>query len=60
MITDPKYLSDAEIILSHRHDNGADYWATPDGRLLKGAPFTTLESTLYLLELGLSATDRVL
>lgn len=60
MITDPKYLSDAEIILSHRHDNGADYWATPDGRLLKGAPFTTLESTLYLLELGLSATDRVM
>ncbi len=28
-------LSDIEIILSHRYDNGADYWTTPDKRLIK-------------------------
>lgn len=55
-----KYRSDIEEILSHRHDNGADYWATPDRRLLKGAPFTTLESVLYLLELGMPSEDEVL
>ena len=32
------YNSDIETILSHRNDNGADFWATPDKRLLKGAP----------------------
>lgn len=55
-----KYRSDIEEILSHRHDNGADYWTTPDRRLLKGAPFTTLESVLYLLELGMPPEDEVL
>ncbi len=55
-----KYRSDIEEILSHRHDNGVDYWTTPDRRLLKGAPFTTLESVLYLLELGMPPEDEVL
>lgn len=54
------YNSDIETILSHRNDNGADFWATPDKRLLRGAPFTTLESPLYLLELGLSPTDPIM
>ena len=39
MPTENSYLSDIEEILLHRHDNGGDYWATPDKRLLKGAPF---------------------
>lgn len=52
--------SDIEEILSHRHDNGGDYWATADRRLLKGAPFTTLECPLYLLELGVPADDPVM
>lgn len=55
-----KYISDLEIILSHRYDNGADYWTTTDHKLLKGAPYTTLESALYLLELGVSPDDDVL
>lgn len=54
------YASDIREILSHRHDNGADFWATPDNRLLKGAPFTTLESALYLLELGVPPEDEVM
>ncbi len=42
---------DVDAILARRHDNGADYWATPDGRLLVGDPFSTLSSLLLLHEL---------
>lgn len=44
--------SDIEAILSHRHDNGADFWATPDGRIYVGNPFSTLASLNMLHELG--------
>jgi len=54
------YLPDIEAILSHRHDNGADFWTTPDKKLLKGAPFSTLECVSYLLELGISPDDELL
>ncbi len=55
-----RYAADIEAILSHRHDNGADYWATVDGKLQKGSPFTTLESAVMLKELGVSPSDEVL
>lgn len=55
-----QYAADIDTILSHRHDNGADLWATPDKRLIKGAPFSTLESVLYLLELGMEPTEPLL
>ncbi len=60
MAVDKQYLSDVEAILSHRHDNGGDLWTTPDKRLLKGAPFSTLESVLHLLELGMEPTEPLL
>jgi len=60
MAIDKQYLSDVEAILSHRYDNGADYWVTPDKRLLKGAPFSTLESVLILLELGMDKDEPLL
>lgn len=60
MKTDNPYASDIEEILSHRYDNGGDLWATSDRKLLKGAPFTTLESILYLLELGVSPEEPIL
>lgn len=60
MPSEKDYISDIEEILSHRYDNGGDYWATPDKRLLKGAPFTTIESPLYLLELGVSVDDPIM
>ncbi len=60
MAVEKRYLADVEEILSHRGDNGGDLWATPDKRLLKGAPFSTLESVLYLLELGMEPGDSVL
>jgi hypothetical protein len=55
-----RYGADIEAILSHRHDNGADYWATPDGKLQKGSPFTTLESAVMLTELGVHPSNEVL
>ena len=55
-----EFLPDVEAILSHRRDNGGDCWATADRRLLKGAPFTTIECPLYLLELGVSPDDPVM
>lgn len=44
---------DIKKILEERYSNGWDYWATEDHRLLKGSPFTTLDSPIYLLELGM-------
>jgi len=55
-----QYLSDVEAILSHRYDNGADYWTTPDKRLLKGSPFSSYNSALILLELGMEPADPIL
>lgn len=60
MAPDKRFSSDIEVILSHRYDNGADYWATPDIRLLKGAPWSTLECTSLLVELGMEPGDPVL
>jgi hypothetical protein len=55
-----KYLNDVETILSHRYDNGADYWTTPDNRLLKGSPFSAYNCALILLELGMKPSEPVL
>lgn len=55
-----KYSSDIQTILSHRHDLGADYWTTPDRRLLKGSPFSAYNSALMLLELGMEPDDPIL
>lgn len=52
---DARILSDIETIMSHRHDQGGDNWTTPDKRLIKGSPFSTLECVNYLLDLGVSA-----
>lgn len=60
MSVEKPYPSDIEVILSHRHDNGADLWTTPDKRLMKGSPFSTLESVMYLLELGMEPTDSLM
>jgi hypothetical protein len=46
-----RYESDIEAIIAKRYDNGDDLWTTPDRRIYKGAPFSTLESTLILAEL---------
>jgi len=55
-----QYQSDIKAILERRFDNGADLWATPDKRLSKGSPFTTLESANMLIDLGLDPSDPIL
>lgn len=60
MVLDDRYTSDAEAILSHRYDNGADLWTTPDKRIIKGAPFSTIECVMYLLDLGMEPDEPVL
>jgi len=55
-----RYQSDADAILARRHDNGADLWATEDGKIFVGNPFSTLGSALLLLELGMPPDDPVL
>jgi hypothetical protein len=55
-----QYRADADAIMARRHDNGADYWTTPDRRLLKGSPFSTLNCAHMLLELGMAPSDPVL
>lgn len=44
--------SDVRAVLSHRHDNGADFWATPDDRIYVGNPYSTISSLVILHELG--------
>ncbi|KUG02815.1 hypothetical protein ASZ90_019809 [hydrocarbon metagenome] len=60
MAVEDQYSADLEGILSLRYDNGADYWTTPDQRLMKGAPYSTLESVLLLLELGMEPGEPLL
>lgn len=55
-----QYASDVDAILSHRCDQGGDLWATPDNGIGKGAPFSTLESISFLLELGMEPTEPLL
>lgn len=57
METKERYAADVAVILDCQGDNGGALWATADRRLLKGAPFSTLECVDYLLELGLSSAD---
>lgn len=50
--------ADIQQILSRRYDNGADYWATPDGRIYVGNPYSTISSLGMLHELGVTANDE--
>lgn len=47
--------SDVDVILSHRSDNGADFWAGPEGKVYVGNPFSTITSLLLLHELEVPA-----
>ncbi len=44
--------ADIDAIIARRHDNGADYWASADGRIYVGNPFSTISSLGMLYELG--------
>jgi hypothetical protein len=53
-----KYQPDIDAILNRRHDNGADFWATADGRLAVGEPFSTLTALIVLHELKVPRTHE--
>jgi len=55
-----KHQNDIGAIMSRRHDGGADYWTTPDKRLLKGGSFSAYCVALALLELGMEPSDPAL
>jgi hypothetical protein len=57
-VVSKKYLPDVEAVLARRHDNGADFWASADGRLAVGEPFSTLTSLLVLHELKVARTHE--
>ena len=51
--------ADLDLVLQKRHDNGGDFWASADGRLAVGSPFSTLESLQILHELGVKRDHKV-
>lgn len=60
MAAPPDRSADVATIMAERRSNGADYWATPDGRLAKGGPFSTLGAARLLAELGEDPAGPVL
>lgn len=57
-MTASRHAADIEAILSKRTANGGDFWASADGRLAVGDPFSTLTSLLILHELGVPRTHE--
>lgn len=47
--------ADIDALLSRRHDNGADFWASPEGKIYVGNPFSTLSCLGMLHELGVAS-----
>lgn len=47
--------ADIQKILDRRHDNGGDFWASADGRIYVGNPFSTLAALNMLHELGVDS-----
>jgi hypothetical protein len=49
------HASDVQAILARRYDNGGDFWASLDGRIYVGNPFSTISALGMLYELGVGA-----
>jgi len=47
-----EYKTDIDNLLSTQNINGGKYWATSDGAITKGSPFSTLEIGILLSEIG--------
>jgi len=59
-VVNKKYIPDVDAVLARRHDNGADYWASADGRLGVGDPFSTLTSLVILHELKVARSHEAI
>lgn len=55
-----QYKADVKAIIAKRYDNGGDYWASSDGRLAIGHPFSTLACALMFSELGVGLSNPIL
>jgi hypothetical protein len=55
-----RFRPDIQKIVGKRRQFGGDFWATPDGRIGKGSPFSTRDCVLMLIELGIPLTDPLL
>lgn len=53
-------VTDLDKLLSTRHDNGADYWATPDGKIGIEKPISTLTALLVMSELTVEKSHEAL
>ncbi|MGE0553034.1 MAG: hypothetical protein AB7R55_06360 [Gemmatimonadales bacterium] len=53
-MTRASHAADVAAILEKRRHNGADFWATPDGRIYVGHPLSTLGALGILHELGVT------
>lgn len=60
MAVPKQYQPDINAILARRYDKGGDLWATPDNRIGKGSPFSTLQCALMLSELGMDPQEPLL
>ncbi|WP_366409220.1 prenyltransferase [Proteiniclasticum sp.] len=60
MSVSEKYRKDLEEICAHRYDLGGDLWTSEDKRILKGSPFSLIESVQYVLEIGMNPEDLLL
>ncbi len=52
--------TDLDLLLAMRHDNGADFWATSDGRLGIEKPVSTLTALMIISELNVEADHEAL
>ncbi len=53
-------MTDLDKLLSTRHDNGADFWATSDGQLGIERPVSTLTALMVMSELNVEKTHEAL
>lgn len=54
------FSDDIAYIFSKSGENGAAFWATSDGNLIKGGPFSTLEASYILAELDVDPSHPAL
>lgn len=54
------HTEDLNQILASRHDDGADFWATPDGRIGIERPISTHAALLVMSELGVPRSHEAL
>jgi hypothetical protein len=54
------YEADLKLLLASRHQNGADFWATADGRIGIERPISTLTALLIMSELKVPQSHEAL